>query len=89
MGQIIDAKKALEYGLVNEVVKREELMDRAWAIARQLLRQRPMILRHTRLLFTHDLRRRMLDMVGYGLALEGLDVADAHDRAPHAAGPDH
>lgn len=80
-GQVLDAKKAMEFGLVNEVVKREALMDRAWALARQLLKQKPMVIRHTRILHTHELRRRMLDMVGYGLALEGLDVADAYDQA--------
>src|SRR5580692_6096364 len=29
-GQAIDAQKALEYGLVNEVVPREKLIERAW-----------------------------------------------------------
>lgn len=79
MGQVLDAQTALQYGLVNEVVPANELKDRAHAIAKQLLRQRPMVLRHTRLLFTHDLRRRMHDLVGYGLALEGLDCADAYE----------
>jgi enoyl-CoA hydratase/carnithine racemase len=78
-GQSLDARKAMEFGLVNEVVKRSELTDRAWTLARQLLKQKPMVIRHTRLLHTHEMRRRMLDMVGYGLALEGLDVADAFD----------
>ena len=34
--EVIDAKKALEVGLVNEVVKREELDDRVDAIARHI-----------------------------------------------------
>jgi enoyl-CoA hydratase/carnithine racemase len=78
-GQILDAKRAQEWGLVNEVVAQNALMDRAWELARQLTKQKPMVLRHTRLLNTHELRRRMLEMVGYGLALEGLDIADARD----------
>ena len=86
-GQILRAHEARELGLVNEVVTRAELMPRAWALARQLKRQKPMVLRHTRVLNTHELRRKMLDMVGYGLALEGLDIADAHHRA-HGAGID-
>lgn len=79
-GQILRAVQAKEWGLVNEVVPRHKLMERAWELARQLKRQKPMVLRHTRILNTHELRRRMLEMVGYGLALEGLDIADAHDQ---------
>ena len=78
-GQVLGAKQALAWGLVNEVVPRDSLMPRARELARQLLRQKPMVLRHTRLLFAHELRRRMLELVGYGLALEGLDIADADD----------
>jgi enoyl-CoA hydratase/carnithine racemase len=79
-GQRVPARQALEWGLVSEVVPKDEVMPRARELAQTLMEQDPMILRHTRLLFTHDLRRRMLDMVGYGLALEGLDVANAAAR---------
>jgi len=78
-GQVLGAEQAREWGLVNEVVAPDKLMARAWELAHQLKRQKPMVLRHTRVLNTHQLRKRMLEMVGYGLALEGLDVADAHD----------
>jgi len=80
-GQTIHAAQALEWGLVNEVLPRDELLSRAWELATQLRRQRSMVSRHTRLLFTHEIRRKMLDLVGYGVALEGLDVVDARDRA--------
>lgn len=76
-GQELSAEQALDWGLVNEVVPKVSVMTRARELAAQLMRQDPMIIRHTRLLFTHDLRRRMLDLVGYGLALEGLDVANS------------
>lgn len=85
-GQVIGAQEARALGLVNEVTTREELLPRAWALARQLKKQKPMVLRHTRILNTHELRRKMLDMVGYGLALEGLDIADAHERAAQGGG---
>jgi enoyl-CoA hydratase/carnithine racemase len=78
-GQIIDATQALQWGLVNEVVSKDRLLDRAWEIARDLIKQKPMVIRHTRLLHTLQLRKRMLELVGYGLALEGLDVSDAHE----------
>ena len=38
-GQAIDAKKALEYGLVNEVVPRDKLLDRAWKLADHIMTQ--------------------------------------------------
>lgn len=79
-GQVLDAATALDWGLVNEVLPRDRLLDRAWELARQVSQQKPMVLRHTRLLFTHQLRKQMIEMVGYGLALEGMDVADAHVR---------
>ena len=52
-GQAIDAKKALEYGMVNEVVPREELLDRAWKLADHIMTQ-PRI---TRRLTTQIIRR--------------------------------
>src|SRR6184192_4877073 len=39
-GQVLDAPKALELGLVNELLPRADLLPRAWALAEQLA-QRP------------------------------------------------
>jgi enoyl-CoA hydratase/carnithine racemase len=52
-GQAIDAKKALEYGLVNEVVPRDKLLDRAWTLADHIMTQP----RTTRRLTTQIVRR--------------------------------
>lgn len=71
-GQVLDAAEAHRLGLVNELLPREELLPRAWALAEQLVRQNPLVLRYTRLLFTHPLKKAALDVLGYGLALEGL-----------------
>jgi len=38
MNEKIDSKKALDYGLVNEVVPKAELYDRAWEVARHIMR---------------------------------------------------
>ncbi len=70
--QTLDAQQAMDYGLVNEVLPDAELLPRAWTLARQLLRQPRLVRRYTRVLLTQDLRRRMHDLLGYGLALEGL-----------------
>lgn len=71
-GQVLNASEAKELGLVSEVLPVNNLLPRAWELARQL-RQRPALLRrYTRVLLTQDLKRRMHELLGYGLALEGL-----------------
>lgn len=57
--EVVDAKKALEYGLINEVVKREDLDARVDAIARQIA-QAPM----TTLLATKANIKRAWEMMG-------------------------
>lgn len=75
-GQVIDAPLAKELGLVAEVLPRGELMARARELAQDLARRPPLLLRYTRLLFTEDMRRRMHELLGYGLAMESLAVMD-------------
>ena len=53
MGQTIDAKTALEWGMVNEVLPSDKLMDRAWEIAETIMQQS----RVTRRLTSQLLRR--------------------------------
>lgn len=75
-GQVLSARQALELGLVNEVLPKEQLLPRAWALAEQLIHQPPLTLRYSRVVLTQELKRRMLDLLGYGLALEGLGLLD-------------
>ena len=71
-GQTIGARQALDWGMVNEVLPRAQVLPRAWVLARQLLRRSPLIRRYSRVLLTQDLKRRMHELLGYGLALESL-----------------
>lgn len=71
-GQVLGAEEAHQLGLVNEIVPREQLLDRAREHAEMLMRQNPLTLRYTRLMFTQPLKKMALDLLGYGLALEGL-----------------
>jgi enoyl-CoA hydratase/carnithine racemase len=73
-GQRIEADEALRLGIVNEVLAPGSLLDRAWEIARDLTRQADTTLRYTRVALTQPLKRLLLDNVGYGLALEGLNA---------------
>jgi len=71
-GQEIEAQEALNLGIVSEVVAHDALMDRAWALALELAKAPPLTLRYSRIAMTQDLKRRLLDDLGHGLALEGL-----------------
>lgn len=73
-GQVLDAHRALEYGLVNEILSRKKLLPRAWELAREIMRQPEMNRRYTRLLLTEQLRRQLHELLPYGLALEGLAI---------------
>lgn len=71
-GQTLSAAQALNYGLVNEVLPEPQLLSRAWDLARQFMLRPPLVRRYARVLLTEDLKRRMQNLLGYGLALEGL-----------------
>ena len=76
-GQTLDARQALDLGLVSEVLPRERLLPRAWELAEKLSEQSDLVLRYSRVLLTQYLKRQMQDLLGYGLALEGLGSADS------------
>jgi enoyl-CoA hydratase/carnithine racemase len=80
-GQTVWADEAKELGLVNEILPREALLPRAWELAGELVQQNPLVLRYTRLLFTQQLKKTALELLGLGLALEGLGVVDETGRA--------
>ena len=73
-GQTLSARRAQQLGLVSEVLPRSELLPRAWSLAERLAQHPPLALRYTRVALTQFIKRRMHDILGYGLALEGLGV---------------
>lgn len=76
-GQRLDAQRALELGVVAEVVPADGLVARAHALAREIMRQPAVTRRHTRSLLIDPLRRAMQESLAGGLAREGL-AAIAH-----------
>jgi enoyl-CoA hydratase/carnithine racemase len=75
-GQTLSAHEAQALGLVNEVLPADQVLARAWEHARLLAARPTLLLRYTRLMFTEHLRRRMQDLLGYGLAMEGLALME-------------
>lgn len=78
--QQLDAHQALNVGLVNEVLPRDQLMDRAWYWARELAKHNDMHLRNTRQIMTLELRKKIQEHLGYTLTLEAM--ANAGRDAP-------
>jgi len=74
--QKLSAQEALDLGLVNEVMPREQLMPRAQELATQIAKQPTLALRYARMLLTQRLKRLMDESIGYGLALEGLSAIE-------------
>jgi enoyl-CoA hydratase/carnithine racemase len=71
-GQVLGARQAYDFGLVNEVLPKDVLLPRAWEHARAIMLQPELNRRYTRLVITEHMRRQLSELLGYGLALEGL-----------------
>jgi enoyl-CoA hydratase/carnithine racemase len=69
-GKKLSAREALDWGAVAEVHPKDKVLDRAWELARELVKRPPLTLRYTRQLFTQNLKRAFLDELGHGLARE-------------------
>jgi enoyl-CoA hydratase/carnithine racemase len=72
MAEEIYANEALRLGLVGEVVPRDEVLGRAWEIARRFNERPFLTLRYTRLCLTLNIKRAMFNELEAGLALETL-----------------
>jgi len=78
-GQRIDAKEALNLGLVCELLPRDRLLDRARELAALVLRQPPLVRRFTKALLVQQLKRSFHETLGYGLSIEGMAVVQGWD----------
>ena len=72
-GEAIDAQRALEYGMVNEVVPRAQLIDRAWQLADHIMSQPRTIRRLTTQIVRRPWRQRITDNLdgGFGIQMFG------------------
>jgi len=81
--QKIGAAEALTPGLVNAVLAPDALMDRAWALARQLAALPTLTLRYMRVATSQRLKELVVREVGHGLALQGLSGAALGNPGPN------
>jgi enoyl-CoA hydratase/carnithine racemase len=73
-GQVLDARTALEYGAVSEVVPPDQLLSRAREVARSIAEKPLLTRRYARAALTLEFKRLMHEGLGYGLTMEALAV---------------
>jgi enoyl-CoA hydratase/carnithine racemase len=78
-GEAISAQKALEYGLVNEVLPREQLVDRAYKIADHIMAQPRITRRLTTQIVRRPWKRRIVEDLdgGFGIQMFGHVAKEA------------
>ena len=81
-GEIITAQKALQLGLVSEVLPLGELMARAMHLAHALAAKPDMLLRNTRRVLIHPLKKALEEDLDFFLSLEFLAVLDMGRKEP-------
>lgn len=84
-GQSLSAQEALEWGVINEIVKKEDLLPRARAIAQQILKQPVTTIRNTRRAVNQRIKQRFLEeaplgytLISLGLMANALETSQAH-----------
>jgi enoyl-CoA hydratase/carnithine racemase len=75
-GQELTAQQAMEWGAVNEVVPKDQVLARAYEHARKLAAKPTLTLRSARMLMTHELKQTMATAVSMGMMTEGLAGVD-------------
>lgn len=78
--QVLDARTAKDWGVVNEIVPADRLLARAHDIADSIAALPPLTGRYTRMALTQRLRRVVEEGAAFGLALEGISAADVARR---------
>jgi enoyl-CoA hydratase/carnithine racemase len=71
-GAEIGAEEGMRLGFVTEVLPQERVLPRAWEIAETLVKNSSLTIRNARFALTQEIKRRLLNDLHYGFALESL-----------------
>lgn len=71
-GQRLDARQALDYAVVNEVLPPEQVLPRAMELATTIAAKPPLARRYARVVLTRELKRLMHEQLALGLTHEAL-----------------
>ena len=69
-GQAIDARRALEWGMVNEIVPKDKLLERAYTIADHIMTQPRVTRRLTTQIIRRPWRKRIADDLDGGFGIQ-------------------
>ena len=75
-GQVLDAQTAHQWGVVHEVVAKDQVLGRARELADEIAKQPFLTRRYARLALVHPIKQLMLNGLGYGLVAEALAAVD-------------
>lgn len=84
-GRSIPAAAALDLGLVNEVLPRERLTDRAWEIAEQIMRRPRFARRATHAILSRPWKKLITEDFGFHLAHQTLAMVGCKELLPTRA----
>ena len=81
-GQQLSAKECLNLGMINEILPHGTLVDRAYELARIILKSPGPVVKLFRPILMQQIKRLMLDSVSHGLLGEALAFAAERPSRP-------
>lgn len=84
-GTMVDSKTALDWGIISEILKPEDLLPRAWEIARDIAKNPPMAVRQTKRLLQLSEQTSLNEMLDICASTQAmLHQTNDHMEAIHA-----